>query len=78
MSFDPIKASVFINMTAEYYLQFLSVKDPNYVIPTTINLENSFETKSKIVRNIVTYFKKELIDYEDRNEFDFYRIRRNQ
>lgn len=78
MSFDPIKASVYINMTAEYYLRFLSVREPDFTIPSNINLEYNAEKKAKIVRNIVTYFKKELIAYEDENEFDFYRIRRNQ
>jgi len=77
MSFDPERASIVINMTAEFYFKYLN-KDPNFRFSTDINFEYSLKKKAKIIKDILRFWEKEIIKYEDQNEFKLNRIRRAQ
>jgi hypothetical protein len=77
LSFDPYRPTILLNVSVEFFFKHCS-PDPNFKFPADINFEYSFEKKSYVITNILNYFEKHILAYEDRQYYFYDRLRRQQ
>ena len=77
MTIEPAKGLIVINMTVDYYFKHIN-RDPNFTIPTDINFEYDLRRKLVVVSRILRYWDSSIMDFEDRNEYNLFRLSRIQ